>query len=238
MKKINTLAIRCLLLFFLQSVAVLTAQTPYPPINEAIAKGEFTQAQQLIAKRIAQDSLSPAEVYSLQLQSALLRRIWLDFNRDEAYVRETLKPYYPELSAEQLAAWETSGDLEMRVIEGEKRYFRNAVWNLFRVNAAAKKRREEVDGPRASELDEFLKGYLPDAVAAIKKEPGTIARPRQLKLTYTLKVRPDAVPAGEMIRAWLPFPRASRSRLSAVQLENTNEAFYIISPIAYPHTSI
>ncbi len=225
-------------LLLLLSLNTLSAQTPYPPINAAIEKGEFRKAQKLINERIAQGSLSPIEVYNLQLQSALLDRIRLDFNRDAAYVRETLKPYYPELSVEQLAEWEASGGLEMRIIEGEKRYFRNAVWNLFRVNESAKQRREAVDGPRESELDEFLRGYLPEAVAAIKASEGTTARPREIRITYTLKVKPDAVPAGEMVRAWLPFPRASRNRLSAVQLESASDPFYIISPLAYPHTSI
>jgi len=226
-----------LLLLFL-TAAMLPAQTPYRHINEAIAGGEFTLAQRLIGERIAEGNLSPAEAYNLQLQSALLDRIRIDFNRDEAYVRKTLEPYYPALPDAQLAAWEASGELEMRIIEGEKRYFRNAVWNLFRVNDAAKKRREEVDGPRISELDQFLQGYLPEAVAAIKQGPGTLARPRQIRITYTLKVKPGAVPDGEMLRAWLPYPRASRSRLAAVQLISASEPFYAISPLAYPHTSI
>ena len=149
-------AFSCFNLFFLLFAPALTAQTPFPAINEAIATGAFTQAQQLIGERIAGGGLSPAQVYGLELESALLDRIRLDFNRDEAYVRETLKPYYPELSAEQLAKWETSGELEMRLIDGEKRYFRNAVWNLFRVNEAAKKRREEVDGPRENELGQQI----------------------------------------------------------------------------------
>lgn len=216
----------------------LSAQTPYPNINEAIARGEFTQAQQLISERIARGGLPATDVYELELQSALLDRIRLDFNRDEAYVRQTLKPYYPDLPEGQLRKWEASGSLEMRVIEGEKRYFRNAVWNLFRVDEAAKKRREEIDGPRVDGLSQFLQGYLPEAVAAVKKGEGPLARPRQIRITYTLKVKPGAVPPGEMVRAWLPFPRASRSRLSAVQLDEASEPFYIISPLAYPHTSI
>ena len=228
----------CLFLFLLPGVSFLPAQTPYAPINQAIEEGAFRKAQEMIGERIAQENLSPAEVYSLQLQSALLGRIRIDFNRDEAYVRETLKPYYPDLSAAQLREWESSGKLEMRIIEGEKRYFRNAVWNLFRVDEAAKKRKEAVDGPGDNSLDEYLQSYLPGAVESIKKAKGTIASPRQIRITYTLKVEPDAVPPGEMVRAWLPFPRASRSRLSAVQLESTSEPFYIPSPLAYPHTSI
>ncbi|MCB0587858.1 MAG: transglutaminase domain-containing protein, partial [Phaeodactylibacter sp.] len=225
-------------LFLLLAVKSLSAQTPYPQINEAIASGAFTQAQRLIDSRITEGGLSPTQQYELHLQSSLLDRIRLDFNRDETYVLKTLKPYYPELAAEQLAEWETSGDLEMRIIDGNKRYFRNAVWNLFRVNEAAKKRREAVDGPPVSELDQFLQSYLPKAVAAIKKDKATTARPRQLRITYTLKVQPDAVPDGEMVRAWLPFPRASRDRLTAVQLAGASESFYVLSPLAYPHTSI
>ncbi len=235
---INTKALCSNLALLYLLVPVLAAQTPYPPINDAVARGAFTQAQQLIAERIAGGGLSPALVYDLQLQSALLDRIRIDFNRDEAYIRKTLEPYYPGLSDEQLAAWEASGELEMRIIEGEKRYFRNAVWNLFRVNKAAKKRREEADGPRISELDQFLQGYLPEAVGAIRQGSGTLARPRQIRITYTLKVKPGAVPDGEMIRAWLPYPRASRSRLAAVQLISAGEPFYVISPLAYPHSSI
>ncbi len=214
------------------------AQTGFPKIDSAIAQGAFNTAQELIAKRIAESSLDATTAYNLQLQSALLDRIKLDFSRDEAYIRETLGAYFPGLSDEQLREWEESGELEMRVIEGEKRYFRNAVWNLFRVNAEAKARKQEVDGPGSQTLDSFLQAYLPRAVGAVKDTETPIARPRTLKLAYTLRVKPDAVPPGEMVRAWLPYPRSSRDRLAAPQLLNASEPHYILSPLSYPHTSI
>ncbi len=220
------------------SLLWLSAQTPYQDINAEIQVGNFKQAQQLIQQRIASGQLADTAVYNLQLQAALLDRIKLDFNRDEVYVRKTLKPYYPELSDEQLRSWERSGQLEMRIIEGERRYFRNAVWNLFRVDAQAKARRQEVDGPAEDGLAGFLKGYLPEAAAAIAAAPAATARPRQIKITYSLRVKPDAVPAGEIIRAWLPYPRSSRERLGPVQFLEASEPFYIISPLQYPHSSI
>ncbi|MEQ8706167.1 MAG: transglutaminase-like domain-containing protein [Phaeodactylibacter sp.] len=216
----------------------LSAQTGFPDIDQAIDEGEYRTAQDLMASRIAEGGLEAATAYQLQLQSALLDRIKLDFSRDEAYIRETLGAYFPNLTDAQLRAWEESGELEMRVIEGKKRYFRNAVWNLFRVNAEAKARKEEVDGPGSQTLDSFLQVYLPRAVEAVKGEDAPIARPRTLKLTYTLRVKPDAVPHGEMVRAWLPYPRTSRDRLAAPQLLNASEPHYIISPLSYPHTSI
>ena len=61
-------------------------------------------------------------------------RIAIDFSRDSAYIVDYLKPYYPELTQEQVAAWEDSKALEGRLIDGQKRYFRNAGRNLFRID--------------------------------------------------------------------------------------------------------
>lgn len=221
-----------------------TAQ-PWQPItnlaaaDQAIAAGEFAKAQDLIAQYITTNELPDTTVLRLRLQSAMLDRIQLDFNRDEAYVRRTLAPYYPALSDEQLQAWEQSGKLEMRVIEGEKRYFRNAVWNLFRIDPAVKAKREAVDGPRTDELGDFLSDYLPPTVAEIKSgERHLHPTPKNIRIRYTLRVKPDMVPAGEIVRAWLPFPRDSRFRLQGIVLDSCSEDHFVLSPLHYPHRSL
>jgi len=214
------------------------AQTTFSTVNQAIEKGDFERAQDLIVEIIAKKQLHDTTIYNLQLQSALLDRIKLDFSRDEAYIRETLKPYYPKLSEEQLRSWEASGELEMRVIEGEKRYFRNAAWNLFRVNKAAKARKLEVDGQSEESLSRFLADYLPEAVHQIKESGNDLSAPKAITINYTLRVKPDVVPDGEMIRAWLPYPRNSRDRLGNIHLNCCSEETYILSPLSYPHRSI
>ncbi|MBV6653690.1 MAG: transglutaminase domain-containing protein [Mameliella sp.] len=216
----------------------LVAQTGFSEIDKAIKEGAFNAAQDQMARKISNGGLEEAAIYELQLQSALLDRIKLDFSRDEDYVKETLGAYFPDLTAEQIRKWEESGELEMRVIEGEKRYFRNAVWNLFRVNAAAKARKTEVDGAGNQVLDSFLRAYIPNAIRGVKAATSNIGKPRTLKLTYTLRVKPDVVPHGEMVRAWLPYPRASRDRLAAPQLRKVSEPYYIHSPMNYPHSSL
>jgi len=226
------------LLFCLLGVFFLQAQTSYPAINALIEKGEFTKAQAMIQTKISKDDLSAEAVWDLQLQSALFDRIRLDFNRDEAYVREKLSPYFPDLTDEQLAAWEATNALEMRKIDGEKRYFRNAVWNLFRIDPEAKKRKQEVDGVTTSRLDQFLQTYLPEAIEKIKQSDSPRANPKRLRLNYTLRVKPDVVPAGEIIRAWLPYPRNDRQRLTDIKLLQASEPYYIISPETQPHRSI
>ena len=213
-------------------------QTNIPEIDQEIEKGNFTRAQQLILQKIAEGFLSKAEIYQLNLQSALLDRIRIDFNRDETYVRKTLAIYYPELTDSQLHDWEVSNELEMRRIDGEKKYFRNAVWNLFRINKEAGKRKKEVDGESQSYLNNFLGAHLPKVVEEAKASKKRRVMPQQIKLSYTLSVKPNVVPIGEMVRAWLPYPRSSRERLIGVQLLDASEPAHILSPSSYPHSSI
>ena len=231
-----------LLIAFIGSALLMTgsifSQTGYPKIDQEIAQGNFSKAQEMIRQKISGENLDPAKSWELELQSALLDRIRLDFNRNEAYVRKTLAPYYPELTDAQLQTWESTNELEMRIIDGEKRYFRNAVWNLFRINQEAGARKREIDGTSENAVNTFLATHLPKVVEASRKSGEKQVLPQRLKLHYTLRVKPDVVPEGEMIRAWLPFPRSDRDRLIGVQLLRASEAFYMLSPLGYPHSSI
>ncbi|MBK8705599.1 MAG: hypothetical protein IPN33_19885 [Saprospiraceae bacterium] len=225
----------------LVSIAGINAQTGNPGIDQAIAQGKFTLAQQLIREGIASGNLSPQTAWEWQLQSDILDRTRLDFNRDEAYMRRTLGKYYAvetQNFASLLHKWEKSGVLENRLIDGEKRYFRNAVWNLFRIDQEARARKEAVDGKAADKLGEYLSGYLPIAYKYIAGGDRPIAQPRQMRLRYTLTVEANAVPAGEMLRAWLPYPRSGHNRQAAVQLLGASAAHYVVAPPAYPHSTI
>lgn len=227
---------RSLLILF--AVATLAAQTGFPKIDALIRAGEFTKAQSAILSKINSPKVSAQQVSDLKLQSAILDRIRIDFNRDIKYVKQTLAKYYPNLTDAQIKKWEATNDLEWKIIDGEKWYFRNAVWNLFRVDPDAKKRREEVDGPRASKLNDFLASYHSDIVNTLTTSGKQWTKPERIRITYTLTVKPDMVPKGEMIRVWLPYPRTDLKRLHSVKLLNTSEANYIIAPDSYAHTSL
>ena len=79
-------------------------------------------------------------------QDELKRRIALDFSRTEAEIKTYIQKYIPNVTDEQMLQWEKSGALECRIINGEKRYFRNAGPNLFRVDSECKKIKEAKDG--------------------------------------------------------------------------------------------
>ena len=51
-----------------------------------------------------------------------------------------------------------------------------------------------------------------------------------MKITYTLTVNPDAVPDGELLRCWLPWPHENHNRQSNVKLVNTVPDRHFIAP--------
>ena len=165
-------------------------------------------------------------------------RIAIDFSRDCTYILDYLKPYYPDLTQEQVAAWEASKALEGRVIDGQKRYFRNAGRNLFRIDREAKKVFEAVNGVTRDVEDVYLDTYNHDVIAAVRSTGENLVKPVTFVIKYELTVKPDVVPAGETVRAWMPYPREDQNSMTDIQLLSASESDFIIAPDEVEHKSI
>lgn len=165
-------------------------------------------------------------------------RIAIDFSRDCTYILDYLKPYYPDLTQEQVAAWEASKALEGRVIGGQKRYFRNAGRNLFRIDREAKKVFEAVNGVTRDVEDVYLDTYNHDVIAAVRSTGENLVKPVTFVIKYELTVKPDVVPAGETVRAWMPYPREDQNSMTDIQLLSASESDFIIAPDEVEHKSI
>ena len=165
-------------------------------------------------------------------------RIAIDFSRDSAWIVNYLKPYYPELTEEQVTAWEESKALEERAIDGQKRYFRNAGRNLFRIDPEAKKVFEAMNGVTRDVEDVYLDDYNRDVIATVRSTGKNLVKPVKFVMSYKLTVKPDVVPAGETIRAWMPFPREDQNSMTDVKLGVASVPDYIIAPDDVEHKSI
>ena len=62
--------------------------------------------------------------------------------------------------------------------------------------------------------------------------------PVKMKITYTISVHPDAVPDGEKIRCWLPWPKNGLPRQNGVELLSTSDPVYSIAPDTSIHSTI
>ena len=206
-------------------------------MSELIQRGEFGQAEFVLSQKISEtrnDSLMQ-EKYIVQLET--LRRIRKEFSYNRADVKKQFEKYYPNLSDNDLDKWEASGDLEMRLIDGEKRYFSRAVSNFFRLNAEAKKLKESIDGLPYNGVSAFqhevIPAYFEKGIAG--REPFD---QQKLKITYTVELEANAVPDGEVVRCWLPYPKMGIPRSSKVELLEIDGDVMSIAPTNVDQRSV
>ncbi len=138
----------------------------------------------------------------------------------------------------QMRQWEASKALECMTLDGEKRYFRNAGPNLFRVDSACYKIKAARDGVSLSSNDKVNKEHLPEVIDNVRKKGVPIVAPKRMRVTYTLTVDSNAVPAGEVIRCWLPYPRKDQARQQDVKFISASEQEYIFSPQECLHSTL
>lgn len=169
----------------------------------------------------------------------LHERLLVDFCRDHDYIKEYIARYIPDVTDEQIKAWEESKDLEYMTLDGKKLYFRYAGQNLFRVNEECRiiKDGPASDDPSAGE-ETTEERHINQIMSDVKSSGNAIVQPKRLRITYTLSVKPDMVPEGEIVRCWLPYPRTDHPRQKDVKLISTSLPEYKIAPEKYAHSTL
>jgi len=161
--------------------------------------------------------LNEKEIARIDSLKEISARIQRDFCLTGDVVKSRLLKYYPELDTKQLIDWETNLKLEMRMINGEKRYFSNAVSNLFRLDDDALQQKNKVSGVEVDSLDLFCLEHTAKVVSATKTS-GEPVLSVSMKLTYTMTAKANVVPEGKVIRCWMPFPREGHVRQKNIKL--------------------
>ncbi len=169
-------------------------------------------------------------------------RLDVDFNKTREEVTAYIKQYIPEVTEEQIDAWTASGKLEAMERHGEIRYFKRAARNLFRLDTAAMRRFEAIEGtPGPLDSHSGVDAVnLPQIIADVKATGNPIAQPRRMRVKFTLTVEADAVPDGKTIRCWLPYPRSDVPRQTDIRFieAGPNGEKGIFSGNASPHSTL
>jgi len=167
-----------------------------------------------------------------------MNRTRIDFSKNRDQVIDYIRKYIPDVSDEQMLQWEKEKSLECMTIDGKKMYFYNAAPNLFRINKDAAAIKIAKDGITEDGKDRVNLTHVPLVVSAVKAKKENIVLPVKMHVKYSLTVQPNAVPEGEMIRCWLPYPRTDQPRQTDLKLFNTSEDKYVIAPVKYNHSTI
>jgi hypothetical protein len=185
-------------------------------IISAFSKGDYARATEMISLSQQKQGIKKENVDWLTARQAMIDRSRLDFSKSEEQIRAQLSKYYPVLPDTLLLSWENSGHLEMRRIDDVKRYFKYAVSNLFRLDSAAAAIRNKLTGVGIDPLDSIR---IENTSAILKiRTSGAPVETRKITFNYSITVDADAVPAGQVISCWLPFPRESPPRQKSVIL--------------------
>lgn len=192
-------------------------QYDFSRIENLMASGEYKQVANTADSFKTTGTLGAADLYKMDSVVDIGRRIRYDFRLDEKDVKGQLSKYFPVLDTALFRNWETTQKLEMRLIDGEKRYFKNAVANLFRLDDDARKYKEKVDGFQVDSLDLFCLQHTQKIISETKISGETVM-PVRIKIGYIVDVDMNTVPEGEIIRCWMPFPREGNARQKNARL--------------------
>ncbi len=195
----------------------------------SIDDGQFKTAESEIAAALAGKDIDAASRAALLFQRERMRRILLDFSLDADEVKTRLRKQIPDLGDAEFARWDAHGLLERQIIDGRVLYFNRSPSNLFRLSAEARARRAQpqpfVDGP----MEKANAHHREVRDAALAQSARSVA-PRRLRVTQSLTVNADAVPAGESVRAWIPYPRALPGQQEDIRLVASEPARPVIAP--------
>ena len=188
------------------------ASDAVPPVAQVVAlvdDGQFRQAEAGIAAALADTSgLSAAQQRAYAYQRERMRRILLDFTLDEDAVRERVRKQIPDLTGAEFERWNAAGLFEHMVIDGRTLYFNRSPSNLFRLDKDALARRDPALRPLRDGPMESLNAHQRAIRDAALAEGRSSVLPLRLRMTQKLSVDADAVPDGQTVRAWIPYPQA------------------------------
>ena len=149
----------------------------------------------------------------------LAERLAFDYSKTKDDVKAVIAEFIPDVTDAQIDEWtEDESKLESMEINGQRRYFKRTARNLFRVDKACKAVYDSLHPevwPDGHTIDDYA--VDPQIVSDVLGSGSPIAQPRTMKVRYTITVEPGYVPAGKMIKCWLPYPRTDVARQTRVK---------------------
>lgn len=200
-----------------------------PDIVAMVDAGEFSRAGERIEALLTQSRIRPEDRRALEFERERMRRILIDFSLDESSTKALLRQQVPDLTDAEFARWDREGLIERLIIDGEPRYFRRGVANMFRLYPQTAARRAD-PRPFSQGPYEALHPHHAQVLAAAAGQGASSVAPRRVRVTQSLVVRPGAVPAGETVRAWIPYPRAIPGQQEDIRLVATEPVAHQLAP--------
>ena len=222
----------------LATVHAAPASPSAEQVSALVDAGDFRAAEAGIDEALHQAKLSSGERRAYAFQRERMRRILLDFTLDESDVQARVRKQIPDLTDAEFAKWNAAGLFERMVIDGRTLYFNRSPSNLFRLSKEAVARRDPKLPPIGDGPMESLSAQQVAIRDAALAEHRSSVLPLRLRMTQKLTVDADAVPAGETVRAWIPYPQAIPGHQEDIVFVASAPAAHEIAPETAPQRTV
>lgn len=167
-------------------------------------EGKFREAAAVLQDALKRTT-QPTFVKALEFELDRLERIKLDYRLTKEQLYESLSRNVKGLSPEEFERWVKEGRFDTRVIDGSTYYMGSSVSNLFFRHPELTVRR--IDPPDQREFETSILRAVRSIQQAARESQVPYVLPKRFRNTMTVTLKADAVPDGEVVRAWLPIPR-------------------------------
>ena len=216
------------------ATAKASADADLPTIVGLITAGQFREANTRIDAALKQPGLSAATLEALQFQRARMQRMRDDFNLTADEVEARVRKQIPNLTDAEFERWDAHGLFEHMYIDGKRLYFDRSPSNLFHLSAEALARSKVpmlfADSGLSQQFTEEITGYDRDVIRRARATGRSSVLPQRVRVTESITVDADAVPAGKTIRAWIPYPRYIPGHQEEIRLVASQPSGHRIAP--------
>jgi hypothetical protein len=166
-------------------------------------EGRFSDAEALAAAFLAKHL--PPGTADVADAAERLRRLRREYRLTKDALREALRKSLDGLTDEEFARFDAEGRFDKRTIDGTVFYMNASRSNLFFRYPELKARRK--DGKKDT-LGDVVLPHIREAKSAASSARAREVLPAMLEATMTVTVEKDALPAGKVVRCWMPIPRS------------------------------
>ena len=203
-------------------------------VIELVTAGQFKAADARIDAALEQPDLSPDARRAFEFQRERMQRMRLDFSLTADQVKAKVRKQIPDLGDAEFARWDAHGLFEHMDIDGQRLYFNRSPSNLFHLSAEAVARQKGGTAYVTSGLPKQVNDNYIDfdrqVIAQAKATGKTSVLPQRVRVTQTLTVDADAVPAGKTLHAWIPYPRADKGQQEDIKFLSSQPSAHQIAP--------
>jgi hypothetical protein len=172
-------------------------------LDRLISNGEFSKATKIIESKLQEESsLSITETNRLRSKLNEILAVKREYTLTYAEVYKNLKTKITDISDLDMNNWTNDYSLEHYLIDGEIKYYKHCIFDLFKVNEKAAERANITDN------DTYDASIYPLETINWFYKDSVLSKKINVAFSYFQEI--GSLPDGSLLRAWIPYVRENK----------------------------